>query len=97
MAEAQLPEKPLGFVSFLAERGVSAERWREMAARREPRAFELQFEWQNAYDEWLKATGQHPEFNEAALVELGISIDDWRAMAPGERVATMTRWFGSRG
>lgn len=69
-------EKPIGFVSFLRARGLSAAEWGELARVRDPRAFKLQSEWQNTYDAWLKATGKHPEFNETDLAELGVSTDE---------------------
>ena len=45
----------------------------------------------------VKATGQHPEFNEAALADLDISIEEWRGMTPDEQLKTISRWFREHG
>src|SRR4051794_417418 len=35
------------------------------------------------------------EFNELALVDLGVSLDEWHALTAGERIALLTRWFNA--
>jgi hypothetical protein len=83
------------FEEFLASHGLTMREWQERYRARDPEAYRIQLLWQNSLDAEAKERGELPEFNETALAELGISLSEWHAMAPLDRLRTMSNWFDS--